>query len=535
MIMRIDKYILIAIGYLVLAVPANADPEQYTAPKPVTDTDAAVTAPHVAEENTAALQTDATPKLIPGTTVKVTVYNEPDLSGTLVVDANGALPLPLIGTRQISDMDAHELASALTSAYQLNGYVVDPKINVEIIATTNTAATAPYAADLNAVTPQITNTDTAVKAPPHVAEVPAVAPQVMITDTGITTLSPPEKTAAVPQATNTNTVGTTPHVAEETAVAPQIDTSPKLTPGTKVKITVYNEPELSGTFVVDANGALPLPMIGIRQVSDLDTHDLAAALTAGYINRYVVNPRVHVEILTDTAGSAPHAVEITAVNPQVKTDTAVTVPHGEEKAVTSPHVMNIDTVITSLFGDDETTAVPQVTNTDKTIKTPHASEDNAILHKHSILKLIAGTTVKITVYNETDLSGTFVVDATGALSLPLIGSLQVSDWDERELEAVLTAIYRKEGYLLDPKINVEVLNFKQFYILGEVNKPGSYPYVPDLTVLSAVAVGGGFTYRAATDHITVIHEQNGQKIHINATGDMPVYPGDTVYVEERLF
>ena len=113
----------------------------------------------------------------------------------------------------------------------------------------------------------------------------------------------------------------------------------------------------------------------------------------------------------------------------------------------------------------------------------------------SVYKLGSADRIKITVFNHTDLSGEFSLDGAGNFALPLIGEVQGGGLTSRELEQRIQDRL-KDGYLIDPQVSIEVMNYRPFYILGEVKTPGSYPYVDNMNILNAVALAGGFTYRA---------------------------------------
>ena len=113
----------------------------------------------------------------------------------------------------------------------------------------------------------------------------------------------------------------------------------------------------------------------------------------------------------------------------------------------------------------------------------------------SVYKLGPADRIKITVFNHTDLSGEFSLDGAGNFALPLIGEVQGGGLTSRELEQRIQDRL-KDGYLIDPQVSIEVMNYRPFYILGEVKTPGSYPYVDNMNILNAVALAGGFTYRA---------------------------------------
>lgn len=147
-------------------------------------------------------------------------------------------------------------------------------------------------------------------------------------------------------------------------------------------------------------------------------------------------------------------------------------------------------------------------------------------------KLGAGDKIKVTVFGEEDASGEYEVDATGAISVRLLGRVQVKGLTVAEIEQTLIDQFRGRGYFKNPRISIELINLRPFYILGEVEKRGSYPYVSGLTVAQAVAIANGYTYRASRSRITI--QRAGGKEE-PATEDTPVYPGDIVRVPERFF
>lgn len=144
-----------------------------------------------------------------------------------------------------------------------------------------------------------------------------------------------------------------------------------------------------------------------------------------------------------------------------------------------------------------------------------------------------GDKLRVIVFGEQDLSGEFDITAAGKVSLPLIGQVQAAgltlDQFEKEVADNLA-----NGYLTSPKVSVEVLNYRPFYIIGEVDKPGQYPYTNGMTILNAVAVGGGYTYRANTDSV-YITRGDGDEVKYPANQAVRVLPGDVVRVPERFF
>jgi protein involved in polysaccharide export with SLBB domain len=152
----------------------------------------------------------------------------------------------------------------------------------------------------------------------------------------------------------------------------------------------------------------------------------------------------------------------------------------------------------------------------------------------SAYKLDTGDKVKVTVYGEDDLSGEFDVDGSGFVRLPLIGQVRAAGLSLKEFESAIEAKL-SAGYLVNPKVSAEVTNYRPFTILGEVNKPGEYPYENDMTVLNAVALGGGYTYRADKDDVYIRRKGSSTEVKMPADDRTLVFPGDTVRVDERIF
>lgn len=147
--------------------------------------------------------------------------------------------------------------------------------------------------------------------------------------------------------------------------------------------------------------------------------------------------------------------------------------------------------------------------------------------------LDSGDRIRIVVFRHEDLSGEFEIDGGGNFAMPLIGEVSAAGLTTRQLEDRI-ATKLKDGYLVDPQISIEVLNYRPFFILGEVNAPGSYPYVSGMSVINAVALAGGFTYRAKEDGIEIQRGGSGAPSVI-VTPDTPVLPGDIIRVPERFF
>lgn len=145
-----------------------------------------------------------------------------------------------------------------------------------------------------------------------------------------------------------------------------------------------------------------------------------------------------------------------------------------------------------------------------------------------------GDKIRIITFGEEDLSGEFELDGTGVFSLPLVGQINAQGLTLRELETRITDRL-KDGYLRDPRVSVEVLNYRPYYIHGEVKDAGEYPFRNGLTVENAVATAGGYTYRAITSYVYIRHAGESQERRYDLSQPVPVLPGDNIRVAERFF
>lgn len=149
-------------------------------------------------------------------------------------------------------------------------------------------------------------------------------------------------------------------------------------------------------------------------------------------------------------------------------------------------------------------------------------------------RLGANDKIRIITFGEESLSGEFQVSSTGKISLPLVGEITAAGLSVPEFQAKVEAALRN-GYLKEPRVSVEVLSYRPFYILGEVNKPGEYPFSNGLTVMRAVATASGFTYRANTKKVFIKRADASIEQELPLNSSTPVSPGDTVRVVERFF
>lgn len=149
-------------------------------------------------------------------------------------------------------------------------------------------------------------------------------------------------------------------------------------------------------------------------------------------------------------------------------------------------------------------------------------------------RLSSGDEIKVRVYGEEELSVETRLSDTGTLSYPFLGEIQVVGKTVGQLESYLTQRL-KDGYLVNPRVTVSVKEYRQFYVNGQVEKPGGYPFVPGLTIEKAVSIAGGFTERASRKHIYIQREGEGDNKQKAAALNSPVLPGDIVTVEESFF
>ena len=148
--------------------------------------------------------------------------------------------------------------------------------------------------------------------------------------------------------------------------------------------------------------------------------------------------------------------------------------------------------------------------------------------------LDAGDRLRVVVYGQEGLTNIYAIDASGSITLPLIGTIPARGRTPAQLAVDITASLRN-GFIREPSVAVEIEAYRPFFILGEVAAPGQYPYVPNMTVESAVAIAGGFSPRARRDRVTVTHtDASGTARYVVPPGTS-ISPGDTVLVGERWF
>ncbi|MGE5158157.1 MAG: polysaccharide biosynthesis/export family protein [Gemmatimonas sp.] len=190
--------------------------------------------------------------------------------------------------------------------------------------------------------------------------------------------------------------------------------------------------------------------------------------------------------------------------------------HASQRVYGSPPVYASPPTYTRPSGYDAYAAAPMPTRDD------------------AAYRLDAGDKLRVVVYGQDGLTNTYAIGAGGSITMPLIGAVAARGRTTAELASAITAKLRN-GYLREPSVAVEIESYRPFFILGEVAAPGQYPYVPNMTVESAVAIAGGFSPRAKRDEVTLTHTGGYGTARYTVPLGTAVSPGDTVLVGERWF
>jgi polysaccharide export outer membrane protein len=165
---------------------------------------------------------------------------------------------------------------------------------------------------------------------------------------------------------------------------------------------------------------------------------------------------------------------------------------------------------------------------------PIAYAEPAPVRYDAAYHLDAGDRLRVVVYGQEGLTNSYAIDAAGSITMPLIGTVPARGRTPAGLAAEIAAKLRR-GFIRDPSVAVEVEAYRPFFILGEVAAPGQYPYVPNMTVESAVAIAGGFSPRAQRDRVTLTHTDGSGSARFVVPLGTALGPGDTVFVGERWF
>lgn len=150
-------------------------------------------------------------------------------------------------------------------------------------------------------------------------------------------------------------------------------------------------------------------------------------------------------------------------------------------------------------------------------------------------RLGPGDEVRLSVFGLDAASNSYIIGDSGSLSVPLVGVIPADGKTVAEVEAALGAVLKDKQILRDPSVSVQVVKYRPFYILGEVQKPGQYAYVPGMTVLNAVSIAGGYTFRANEKKATITRNIKGGSHKGSVKPETRVQPGDTLVIPEAWF
>lgn len=145
-----------------------------------------------------------------------------------------------------------------------------------------------------------------------------------------------------------------------------------------------------------------------------------------------------------------------------------------------------------------------------------------------------GDKVRINVYGQDELTNEYIVEPNGVISLPLIGSVGAAGYTSQEVKDMIVDKLQPD-YMVNPQVSVEITGFRSMYVLGEVRNPGKYEYVPNMTVMQAVAIAGGYTYRASEGSAEVTRHVKGALNTFTVDDKTMLKPGDTILVKRRWF
>jgi polysaccharide biosynthesis/export protein len=216
--------------------------------------------------------------------------------------------------------------------------------------------------------------------------------------------------------------------------------------------------------------------------------------------------------------------------------------------VSGPFALLALAVLAAALAGCNRSAIPGLTTPDYALATPaplpppgatpivpaNAAPPGMPANPYGSYRLDSGDRVRVIVFGQDNLSRVYGIDANGSMSMPLVGQVRARGLTPYQLSLDIAADLRRT-YIKDPKVSVEVETYRPFFILGEVNKPGGYPYVNGLTAEAAVAIAEGYTERAKKRMVRLTRRFGGVNSTVMVPTDYPVQPGDTIYVLERFF
>lgn len=150
-------------------------------------------------------------------------------------------------------------------------------------------------------------------------------------------------------------------------------------------------------------------------------------------------------------------------------------------------------------------------------------------------RLGPGDEIRVTVLGFDALTNTYSVSDSGTISIPMMEPIVALDSTPAEVGATIAKQLEARELAVNPSVSVQVQKYRPFFVLGEVQNPGQFPYVPGMSVLSAISIAGGYTFRAEKKMVAITRRVEGKTIQAKADQQALVMPGDTIYVYEDWF
>ncbi len=169
------------------------------------------------------------------------------------------------------------------------------------------------------------------------------------------------------------------------------------------------------------------------------------------------------------------------------------------------------------------------------IKVSQGNTAERALGKGDAAAIAPGDRLRLTVFGDQQMSGEYGVDDSGSISVPLAGPVSVSGKTPVDAAKAVASVLSTMGLYRDPRVTVEVLTLAPYYILGEVNRPGEYPYRPGMSLFAAVATAGGYTYRADKGSVFIRKSTETVEHAYKLSADIAIMPGDRIRIPERYF
>jgi protein involved in polysaccharide export with SLBB domain len=167
---------------------------------------------------------------------------------------------------------------------------------------------------------------------------------------------------------------------------------------------------------------------------------------------------------------------------------------------------------------------------------PVASSPEPVLQSGDVAdRLVPGEKLRVTVYGEDTLTGSYMINPAGYIVMPLIGDVRAAGVTAPDLAREISGRFAGQKLLQEPKVTVDIVEYRPIYVLGEALRPGAYPYTSGLNVLTAITLAGGFTYRASRKSVLIEHAGDSVWQEYPLSASVLIAPGDLIRVPERYF